>query len=79
MRDDRAVRIVTNGEGSPQAARELPSMRPASTGRVASGSATVAPAASDTPANRNGVPILPLARDGRRVTPEAVDRLRDEI
>jgi hypothetical protein len=79
MRDDRAVRIVTDREGVPPAAGEVPSERPTRTGHATSGSSASAAVARDTPANRNGVPLLPFSVAARRVSPEAVDRLRDEI
>lgn len=79
MRDDRTVRTVDTSEGLPEAGSKLPSRRLVTVSRASSSSGGVAPVPVATLPNRNGVPLLPSLRDGRRATSEVVDRLRDEI
>ncbi|HLW71905.1 MAG TPA: hypothetical protein VKS22_14920 [Candidatus Binataceae bacterium] len=61
-------------------AKELAAMRGTTAGRVLSELARSALAPRD-PAGRkrNGVPLLPPRRGARLVSPEIVNRLRDEV
>jgi hypothetical protein len=62
-----------------ETAKELAAKRGTTAGRVLSELARSALAPRDRSARkRNGVPMLPRRKDGRLVTPEIVNRLRDE-
>jgi uncharacterized protein len=62
-----------------ESAKELAAKRRTTMGRVLSDLARIALAPrKDSKPNRNGVPILPKSRDAKVVTPEIVNRLRDE-
>ena len=62
-----------------ETAKELAAKRGTTAGRVLSDLARSALAPRNRIAHkRNGVPVLPQRRDGRLVTPEIVNRLRDE-
>jgi aryl-alcohol dehydrogenase-like predicted oxidoreductase len=60
------------------AAREIASQRGVSVGKVLSGLARRALTRPMEGATRNGVPIFPRQPDAGIVTPELVNRLRDE-
>jgi hypothetical protein len=81
MRDDQAVRTTLDiDEDILEAAKELAAKRGSTAGRVLSELARNALAPRDRSARkRNGVPILPPRPRSRLVTPEVVNRLRDEI
>lgn len=80
MRDDSHVRTTLDiDEDVLESAKELAARRRTTAGRVLSELARSALAPRDrTPRRRNGVPILPKQRGTRLVTPEIVNRLRDE-
>jgi hypothetical protein len=62
-----------------ETAKELAAKRGTTAGRVLSDLARSALAPQNRAAHkRNGVPVLPRRRDGRLVTPEIANRLRDE-
>ena len=62
-----------------EAAKELAARRGTTAGRVLSDLARSALAPHRrTPRKRNGVPLLPPRKGVRLVTPEVVNRLRDE-
>jgi hypothetical protein len=81
MRDDRAMRTTLDiDEDVLQSAKELAAQRGTTAGRILSELARSAltPREHST-RKRNGVPILPKRRGARVVvTPEIVNRLRDE-
>ncbi len=80
MRDDQAVRTTLDiDEDVLEAAKELAARRGITAGRVLSELAHSALAPRDrSPRKRNGVPLLPAQREACLVTPEIVNRLRDE-
>jgi len=80
MRDDSHVRTTLDiDEDVLESAKELAARRRTTAGRVLSELARSALAPRDrTRRKRNGVPILPKQRGTRLVTPEIVNRLRDE-
>jgi hypothetical protein len=80
MRDDQAVRTTLDiDEDVLEAARELAARRGTTAGRILSEIARSALAPRGrSPRKRNGVPILPPRRQAGLVTPEVVNRLRDE-
>ncbi len=80
MRDDRRVRTTLDiDEDVLESAKVLAAKRRTTAGRVLSELARIALAARDrSRRNRDGVPILPGRRATRLVTPEVVNRLRDE-
>lgn len=80
MRDDSHVRTTLDiDEDILESAKELAARRRTTAGRVLSELARSALAPRDrTRRKRNGVPILPKQRGTRLVTPEIVNRLRDE-
>lgn len=62
-----------------ESAKELAARRGTTAGRVLSELARTALAPRErTPRRRNGVPLLPERKGARLVTPEIVNRLRDE-
>jgi hypothetical protein len=62
-----------------QTAKELAARRGTTAGRVISDLVRNALAPREASArNRNGVPVLPVRKRGSLVTPEIVNRLRDE-
>jgi hypothetical protein len=80
MRDAVLMRTTLDiDEDVLETAKELAAKRGTTAGRVLSDLARSALAPRDRAARkRNGVPMLPLRRDGGIVTPEIVNRLRDE-
>jgi len=80
MRDDRQVRTTLDiDEDVLESAKELAARRRTTAGRVLSELARNALAPQGrSRRRRNGVPILPKQRATRLVTPEIVNRLRDE-
>jgi hypothetical protein len=80
MRDDQQVRTTLDiDEDVLESAKELAARRKTTAGRVLSELARSALAPRGrSPRKRNGVPILPEQRRARLVTPEIVNRLRDE-
>ena len=80
MRDDSHVRTTLDiDEDVLESAKELAARRRTTAGRILSELARSALAPRDgTRRKRNGVPILPKQRGTRLVTPEIVNRLRDE-
>ena len=63
-----------------ESAKELAAKRGTTAGRVLSELARIALAPRGRSSRmRNGVPVLPKQRGARLVTPEIVNRLRDEI
>jgi hypothetical protein len=80
MHDDHQVRTTLDiDEDVLESAKELAARRGTTAGRVLSELARSALAPRDrSPRKRNGVPILPEQRGARLVTPEIVNRLRDE-
>ncbi len=80
MCDDHYVRTTLDiDEDVLQTAKELAAKRGTTAGRVLSELARSALTPRDRAARkRNGVPILPQRRAGGMVTPELVNRLRDE-
>ena len=82
MRDDLQPSMRTTldiDEDVLESAKELAARRGTTAGRVLSELARIAltPRASAV-RKRNGVPVLPKQRGARIVTPEIVNRLRDE-
>jgi hypothetical protein len=80
MRDDQAVRTTLDiDEDVLESAKELAARRGTTAGRILSELARSALSpAKRTARKRNGVPILPPRRRAGLVTPEIVNRLRDE-
>jgi hypothetical protein len=80
MRDDHRVRTTLDiDEDVLESAKELAARRGTTAGRVLSELARNALAPRDrSPRKRNGVPLLPKQRGAKLVTPEIVNRLRDE-
>jgi hypothetical protein len=80
MRDDPLVRTTLDiDEDVLESAKELAARRGTTAGRVLSELARSALAPRDRSApKRNGVPILPRRGRAGLVTPEVVNRLRDE-
>jgi hypothetical protein len=80
MRDDQAVRTTLDiDEDVLETAKELAARRGTTAGRILSELARSALAPRGrSPRKRNGVPILPPRRQAGLVTPEVVNRLRDE-
>jgi hypothetical protein len=80
MRDDLAVRTTLDiDEDVLETAKELASRRGTTAGRVLSDLARSALAPRErTSRKRNGVPLLPPRRHAGLVTPEVVNRLRDD-
>jgi hypothetical protein len=80
MRDDSQVRTTLDiDEDVLESAKELAARRRTTAGRILSELARSALAPRDrTRRKRNGVPILPKHRGTRLVTPEIVNRLRDQ-
>lgn len=80
MRDDRTVRTTLDiDEDVLETAKELAARRGTTAGRVISELARTALAPPDHSARkRNGVPVLPARKRARLVTPDVVNRLRDE-
>jgi len=80
MRDDKPVRTTLDiDEDVLECAKELAANRRTTAGRILSELARSALAPRDHPARiRNGVPLLPKQRRTRLVTPNIVNRLRDE-
>jgi len=80
MFDDRLVRTTLDiDEDVLESAKELAAKRRTTAGRIISELARSALAPRGrSPRKRNGVPILPEQRGARIVTPEIVNRLRDE-
>lgn len=63
-----------------ETAKELAARRRTTAGRIISDLARSALAPRDKPMRkRNGVPVLPARKRGSLVTPEIVNRLRDEV
>ena len=61
-----------------ETANELAARRGTTAGRIISELARSALASRNRLRKRNGVPLLPPRREARLVTPEIVNRLRDE-
>ena len=80
MRDDQAVRTTLDiDEDVLETAKELAARRGTTAGRILSELARSALAPRGRSLRkRNGVPILPPRRQAGLVTPEVVNRLRDE-
>ena len=80
MRDAIDMRTTLDiDEDVLETAKELAAKRGTTAGRVLSDLARSALVPRDRAARkRNGVPMLPQRRDGRLVTSEIVNRLRDE-
>ena len=80
MRDDHKVRTTLDiDEDVLESAKELAAQRRTTAGRILSELARSALAPLDrSPRKRNGVPLLPKQRRTKLVTPEIVNRLRDE-
>jgi hypothetical protein len=80
MRDDPKVRTTLDiDEDVLESAKELAAKRGTTAGRVLSELARIALAPRGRSSRtRNGVPVLPKQRGARLVTPEIVNRLRDE-
>jgi hypothetical protein len=80
MPDDLYMRTTLDiDEDVLESAKELAARRGTTAGRVLSELARSALAPRDRSApRRNGVPVLPKQRGARIVTPEIVNRLRDE-
>ena len=81
MRDDPPMRTTLDiDEDVLETAKELAARRGTTAGRVLSDLARTAlmPRAR-TPRKRNGVPILPPRKRAGLVTPEVINRLRDEM
>ncbi len=80
MRDDLCVRTTLDiDEDVLESAKDLAAKRGTTAGRVLSELARSALAPRARAARkRNGVPLLPRQRGTRIVTPEVVNRLRDE-
>lgn len=80
MRDDLFVRTTLDIDKDVlESAKELAAKRRTTAGRVLSDLARSALAPRDHGGrNRNGVPILPKNRNAKLVTPDIVNRLRDE-
>jgi len=80
MRDDHQVRTPLDiDEDVLESAKELAARRRTTAWRVLSELARSALAPRNrSQRKRNGVPILPKQRGARLVTPEIVNRLRDE-
>jgi hypothetical protein len=80
MRDDFAMRTTLNiDEDVLETAKELAARRGTTAGHVLSELARSALAPRERSARkRNGVPTLPRRKGGGLVTPEIVNRLRDE-
>jgi hypothetical protein len=80
MRDDNRVRSTLDiDEDVLETAKELAARRGTTAGRVLSELARSALTPRGRSARkRNGVPLLPEKRGARLVTPEIVNRLRDE-
>ena len=80
MRDDLVVRTTLDiDEDVLQSVKELAASRRTTAGRVISELARKALTPRErTPRTRNGVPLLPERKGARLVTPEMVNRLRDE-
>jgi hypothetical protein len=80
MRDDHQVRTTLDiDEDVLECAKELAAQRRTTAGRILSELARSALAPRDrSPRKRNGVPLLPKQRGAKLVTPEIVNRLRDE-
>jgi hypothetical protein len=81
MRDDPKMRTTLDiDEDVLESAKELAAKRGTTAGRVLSELARIALAPRGRSSRtRNGVPVLPKQRGARLVTPEIVNRLRDEI
>jgi hypothetical protein len=81
MRDDFAMRTTLDiDEDVLETAKELAARRGTTAGHVLSELARSALAPRERSARkRNGVPTLPRRRGGGLVTPEIVNRLRDEV
>jgi hypothetical protein len=80
MRDDQAMRTTLDiDEDVLETAKELAARRGTTAGRVISDLVRSALAPRDHGAKkRHGVPVLPVPRRAVLVTPEIVNRLRDE-
>jgi hypothetical protein len=80
MRDDLVVRTTLDiDEDVLQTAKELAAQRGTTAGRILSELARSALAPRGrSPRKRHGVPILPPRKRAGLVTPEIVNRLRDE-
>jgi len=80
MRDALGVRTTLDiDEDVLESAKELAAKRGTTAGRVLSELARIALAPRGRSLRiRNGVPVLPKQRGARLVTPETVNRLRDE-
>ena len=80
MRDDERMRTTLDiDQDVLEAAKELAARRETTAGRIISELARSALAPRNRSRKRNGVPLLPPRREARLVTPEIVNRLRDEI
>jgi hypothetical protein len=80
MHDDHMRTTLDIDEDVLEAAREFAARRGTTAGHILSELARRALAAEDRSARkRNGVPILPPQKRARLVTPEIVNRLRDEL
>lgn len=81
MRDAKLMRTTLDiDEDVLETAKELAAKRGTTASRVLSDLARSALTPRDRAARkRNGVPILPRRTDGGLVTPEIVNRLRDEV
>jgi hypothetical protein len=81
MRDDQHMRTTLDiDEDVLESAKELAAKRGTTAGRVLSELARSALAPHGrSPRMRNGVPVLPKRRGTQLVTPEIVNRLRDEL
>jgi len=80
MRDDSRMRTTLDiDEDVLECAKDLAARRRTTAGRVLSELARSALTPRDRAVRkRNGVPLLPRQRGARLVTPEVVNRLRDE-
>jgi len=80
MRDDHKVRTTLDiDEDVLECAKELAAQRRTTAGRILSELARSALAPRErSPRKRNGVPLLSKQRGAKLVTPEIVNRLRDE-
>jgi hypothetical protein len=79
MRDDQDMRTTLDiDEDVLQSAKELAAKRGTTAGRIISELVRRALAPPESSRKRNGVPLLPPRRRAGLVTPELVNRLRDE-
>jgi hypothetical protein len=80
MLDDKSMRTTLDIDDDVlETAKELAARRGTTAGRIISELARSALAPRNRLRKRNRVPLLPPRREARLVTPEIVNRLRDEI